>query len=825
MQFKCEKLYPSEKTYEETGGRGGDFTMSGVMWWHYGSVPEEWTECKGENNFIEHLSLQSMGERGSFKDDFAAMNLKAKCTNGDIITGHSKSSGHSSVRWTPWSEMDCPSGKYLCGMRGKLERDKKLTDLTSLNKLQPACCDLDLAPARPIYDCKLMNGRIQKFDGYDRDSGDKWRKWSYGHHEMYVANPEINCPKECKKMKLFDDAINGIMIRQPGNRDTSDTSVNNNCLCMRDGGVLKETNGGWKSCFLIPATSWLTTSQNTISKWDMKFKETEDKLKSEIHKLEVGKKDMDQKCVRQCAHARTPAGGFTLREELLGDVKVEVPQWDPNANIRDNPWCLADCATGGWKIWKKIKGGFDLLWFKYYEYKLFAAVKVQSSLFELVKYAKEIYETIQSAESLGEGLLAAGKKVIGDAADFVMKNILYIEELCASAGMDEYSNTNFCFKANGTIYLGGKSDGKEPSKFQDKKICVSDLRSAAFWKDLGKQLLEALTPEMKEIFSTAKEIKSTASKQFNKERQLANTRTDADKNGKAFETFTKDDAKKKPDLPYHPKTAHYRKQYEDLLSSIEDDFVVRDDELVQAFRNIYDDDDDDDYEGTVQTVQGQTDQVAAQNGITFDPATFTNATGVHVCKRTADLINVYAGSAESFNFLLSKGEEAKKGYEGYLSGEANRFVGMEATIRSSSAELGLDEDEEDDAMFFVNQAKKGIAKRKDSLGQKYEVIDKSNLQTWRKYVGEVTSQKQMDVASFLDALGSASKETAKRMDVPDKKLESTMGKAEEIMRGLLGNDEATLSSKKSSIGELTNAANAIREVAKRHKCFENGLTE
>ena len=83
-------------------------------------------------------------------------------------------------------------------------------------------------------------------------------------------------------------------------------------------------------------------------------------------------------------------------------------------------------------------------------------------------------------------------------------------------------------------------------------------------------------------------------------------------------------------------------------------------------------------------------------------------------------------------------------------------------------------------MFFVNKAKQGIAKRKDSLTQKYDVIDKSNLQTWRKYVGEVTAQKQMDVSSFLNALSSASKETAKRMEVPDKKLENTLGTAEKV---------------------------------------------
>ena len=76
----------------------------------------------------------------------------------------------------------------------------------------------------------------------------------------------------------------------------------------------------------------------------------------------------------------------------------------------------------------------------------------------------------------------------------------------------------------------------------------------------------------------------------------------------------------------------------------------------------------------------------------------------------------------------------------------------------------------------------GIAKRKDSLTQKYDVIDKSNLQTWRTYVGEVTSQKQMDVASFLDALSTASKETAKRMEVPNKKFDKTLSSAEKVRK-------------------------------------------
>ena len=77
----------------------------------------------------------------------------------------------------------------------------------------------------------------------------------------------------------------------------------------------------------------------------------------------------------------------------------------------------------------------------------------------------------------------------------------------------------------------------------------------------------------------------------------------------------------------------------------------------------------------------------------------------------------------------------------------------------------------------------GITKRKDRLTQRYQVIDKTNLLTWRKYVSEVTSQKQMDVASFLEALSSASKETAKRMDVPNKKLDKTLSSAHKVRKG------------------------------------------
>ena len=68
---------------------------------------------------------------------------------------------------------------------------------------------------------------------------------------------------------------------------------------------------------------------------------------------------------------------------------------------------------------------------------------------------------------------------MGDVTDFVLKNILYIEELCASAGMDDYNGgKDFCFHANGTLYLGGKHDGNDPTKFEVDEFCTAYFTAA-----------------------------------------------------------------------------------------------------------------------------------------------------------------------------------------------------------------------------------------------------------------------------------------------------------------------------------------------------------
>jgi hypothetical protein len=88
---------------------------------------------------------------------------------------------------------------------------------------------------------------------------------------------------------------------------------------MRDGGVLKQTNGGWKACFLVPATSWITSSQNTIDNWNIKLKETEDKLKSEIEKMRSERKTWTLN-VRKIVHMLERRWEVSVRDRTLWEV-------------------------------------------------------------------------------------------------------------------------------------------------------------------------------------------------------------------------------------------------------------------------------------------------------------------------------------------------------------------------------------------------------------------------------------------------------------------------------------------------------------------------
>ena len=104
----------------------------------------KWFGCRGDD-YVVGMSLKSLPEDEKNLvewDDWAATNLRVKCKNGGLVRGDVGDVDRDDASWSSWSEMDCPSGKYLCGVRARLDTKDLGDDETGLNQLQPACCDL-----------------------------------------------------------------------------------------------------------------------------------------------------------------------------------------------------------------------------------------------------------------------------------------------------------------------------------------------------------------------------------------------------------------------------------------------------------------------------------------------------------------------------------------------------------------------------------------------------------------------------------------------------------------------------------------------------------
>ena len=80
-----------------------------------------------------------MKAQPAHRDDMGAVNFRAKCTRGQEIMGDGfQWSSLSADSWSPYEDLDCPKGTYLCGFRPRLAQDN-----TGLNQVQVACCEMD----------------------------------------------------------------------------------------------------------------------------------------------------------------------------------------------------------------------------------------------------------------------------------------------------------------------------------------------------------------------------------------------------------------------------------------------------------------------------------------------------------------------------------------------------------------------------------------------------------------------------------------------------------------------------------------------------------
>merc|ERR1711881_451886 len=113
---------------------------------------------------------------------------------------------------------------------------------------------------------------------------------------------------------------------------------------------------------------------------------------------------------------------------------------------------------------------------------------------------------------------------------------------------------------------------------------------------------------------------------------------------------------------------------------------------------------------------------------------------------------------------------------------------LEERVDNQTVAWKLDEDQVEDAMFYVERTKDGIADWKAAFDAQYVTIDESSLANWRNYMSAEVQEKGLDVASFVNILDAASSESAQRAEIPTGGVQQSMGSAQQSIRSLLGNE-------------------------------------
>lgn len=94
----------------------------------------DWLTCR-KNSHVTAFDLRSVQDR-KILDDYGAVNVDMKCSNGVELLGNGLNRG----RWSGFKK--CPSNTYFCGVKAKIEYTA-IVDHTGLNQMSFLCCKVE----------------------------------------------------------------------------------------------------------------------------------------------------------------------------------------------------------------------------------------------------------------------------------------------------------------------------------------------------------------------------------------------------------------------------------------------------------------------------------------------------------------------------------------------------------------------------------------------------------------------------------------------------------------------------------------------------------
>jgi len=408
----------------------------------------------------------------------------------------------------------------------------------------------------------------------------------------------------------------------------------------------------------------------------------------------------------------------------------------------------------------------------------------------------------QVADSVGEAVAAIKK--------YAVEHLFVLKKLCLTANLQVASN-GFCFIVDADFNVGGQKGRRVILK--NKEVCLNRKFAMTIGAEIAKEAFSGL----KSLREQVKGVTSFFDKSDDKAQAVK-------ENIGIAKTEKRSDCHKVPtkSCTVQGEPVAKLKEFRSDEYLYIPDIIVRNHESMVAMLNIYNMDDDDiKVEDDADAKDDIPDfSLKYEYPLNIEPEVLKSSAEGFKCDRTRQVLDLYTGVSQSLNYLEGLNINAKKDYDGFMKEQEEKMKKLESKVLETTKGFKDPKDVED-AMFYVNEAKKGMAEWKTNFDTRYVEVDHASLKNWRGYMAESIQEKGMDVASFVSVLDTAATESAQRAEIPTGGVQQSMAAVQQIIRSLLNNDDAPFSSKYTEIKNLSDQVEWLNKARATMSCFQD----
>jgi len=466
-----------------------------------------------------------------------------------------------------------------------------------------------------------------------------------------------------------------------------------------------------------------------------------------------------------------------------GEPSLICPTFSADGPKALDPMCISKCNQ---KSFSYAKGVFRGAKGKFAEGKLEFFTEVLLKLQKYLIITKKFYDRANRAGGLISQIKEKAKK-IKDAANnvknWVKDKVLNIETLCLNS---QLTPNSICFSVDAKLTVLQK-----PMTLNNEEVCLSKQGMIKFAENILKKVFpdyEGIKEKAMQIKDLLKQSKDDDIKKVEKELEQA------EKAKRTIEESSEEDG------------------YVKGMTGVPE-YTMRNDDSIIAFRQIFfRNNDEEEDEGSASGEDSANAQATTSTTSPIDIDSAALSSSDDICRRSKAVEKLYEGVSDSLNALLKNNKEAKAGYENFTQSWMKALDSEEHETRATAQMMNMTESDTSDMLFYTNYGREGIENWKKQYAAKFDVLDKQSLKIWQSYMSRKVTEKNLDMASFINMVNQATAEVSKKWEVPGKtnEMQTNMNSAEQMMQTLLNADQQGFMSNEESITKLANFVQILK---------------